>query len=221
MRQAGRRVTIQAAYELTKTHAELSTRPRFCDVDGPAAKENALSPTQAHRRKQEDEELRLREWKAKFLTPVADTVKFRKMSTRVAAAHAFFESEANHVFCCLKDADHEFLAQAIARDTSAFVTKGTLIVQAGSSAGLTVFLNRGIVACFCHQPAAKVALSGSSRSSREPQGGSSRLGEKIESKRAPALISEMSLVAGHPWSISIRAESDCEVNILMFIDVSL
>jgi len=41
------------------------------------------------------------------------------------------ELGASHVFCCFTDSDHEFLANVICNDTSAFVTKGSVIVLEG------------------------------------------------------------------------------------------
>jgi hypothetical protein len=100
-----------------------------------------------------EESRRMEAWRARYLTPVADCMRFRKYSNRLASTRSMYNASiGHHVFCCLTEVERESLAQCVARESCAFVTQGTLVVKEGTSAGLSIFLNRGHVACYSQVP---------------------------------------------------------------------
>ena len=141
--KAGR--TLQAAYELTSLDQELSSRVKAVEKrratapqDPEMTADQRTAARQAAKLKKQEEEARQREWEARYTTPVADCMSFRKTSTRLAAAKACLTNGASHIFCCLTDSDQEYLARQISLNTSAFAIKGTTIVVEGGNAGLMV-----------------------------------------------------------------------------------
>jgi hypothetical protein len=72
---------------------------------------------------------------------------------------------------------------------------------------MAVFLHCGTLAYYSQEAA---------RKNRRPwatveQENEGSMGEKIGVKSGPALVSEICLVAGWPWSFTIVAETDCEL----------
>ena len=101
--------------------------------------------------------------------------------------------------------------QVVARDSSAFVTKGSIVVPEGGCQGMCIFLHRGSVVCFSQAAAARTrrtrALAVSSGTVAEDKG----LGDRLQVVSAPALLGEVALVAGVAWSFSLVADKDCEM----------
>ena len=83
----------------------------------------------------------------------------------------------------------------------------SVVVLECTCAGMSVFLHCGTLTYYAQEAA---------RKNRRPwatveQQNEDSMGEKIGVKIGPALVSEICLVAGRPWSFTIVAETDCEL----------